>query len=146
MLLILFGQAAAQVGTARLFVALQLVVAFCALFFSRFCGSAIAIAINKLFCSILIFMNTFLQHFIESEVGGENGAERRPPPGIQAQRPRTRTARTTRQINGAIRLSLRRFLKKCLACPTRPTSKGLHPIFSDPYEAFPYQKLRTWKF
>jgi len=29
---------------------------------------------------------------------GENGAERRPPPGIQAQRPRTRTARTTRQV------------------------------------------------
>ena len=26
-----------------------------------------------------------------------------PQPGIQAQRPRTRAARTTRQINGAIR-------------------------------------------
>ena len=38
---------------------------------------------------------------IISEVGGENGAERGPPPGIQAQRPRARTARATRQINGA---------------------------------------------
>ena len=47
-----------------------------------------------------------------SEVGGENGAERRPPPGIQAQRPRTRTARTTRQINGAIFVQwLGRFLR-----------------------------------
>ena len=35
-------------------------------------------------------------------LGVKNGAKRRPPPGIQAQRPRTRTARTTRQINGAI--------------------------------------------
>ena len=34
--------------------------------------------------------------------GWLTGAERMPPPGIQAQRPRTRTARTTRQINGAI--------------------------------------------
>ena len=35
-----------------------------------------------------------------SEVGGENGAERRPPPGNQAQRPRHDTHDTTRQING----------------------------------------------
>ena len=35
-------------------------------------------------------------------LGVLTGAERMPPPGIQAQRPRTRTARTTRQINGAI--------------------------------------------
>ncbi len=34
-------------------------------------------------------------------LGVKTGAERRPQPGIQAQRPRTRTARTTRQINGA---------------------------------------------
>ncbi|MEC7215619.1 MAG: hypothetical protein VXW26_14520, partial [SAR324 cluster bacterium] len=36
-----------------------------------------------------------------SDIGGWGwltGAERMPPPGIQAQRPRTRTARTTRQI------------------------------------------------
>ena len=36
-------------------------------------------------------------------LGVLTGAERMTPPGIQAQRPRTRTARTTRQINGAIR-------------------------------------------
>ena len=35
-----------------------------------------------------------------SEVGGENGAERSPPPGIQAQRPSPSRRVTTRQING----------------------------------------------
>ena len=39
---------------------------------------------------------------INRRLGVKNEAKRRPPPGIQAQRPRTRTARTTRQINGAI--------------------------------------------
>ena len=34
--------------------------------------------------------------------GWLTGAERMPPPGIQAQRPRTRTSRAIRQINGAI--------------------------------------------
>ena len=38
-------------------------------------------------------------------LGVKTGAERRTQPGIQAQRPRTRTARTTRQINGAIPFS-----------------------------------------
>ena len=51
-----------------------------------------------------------------------------PPPGIQAQRPRTRTARTTRQINGAIVVGLQAdFWRKVYRPgPTRPTSNRLH--------------------
>ena len=63
-----------------------------------------------------------------SEVGGENGAERRPPPGIQAQRPRTRTARTTRQINGAISVQwLGRFWRKVSLCGSRPRPTSNRP-------------------
>ena len=58
-----------------------------------------------------------------SEVGKNTEGAR---PGIQAQRPRTRTARTTRQINGA-RLFwwLARFWRKCppFRPIPRPTSK-----------------------
>ena len=39
---------------------------------------------------------------LNRRLGVLTGAERMPLPGIQAQRPRTLTARTTRQINGAI--------------------------------------------
>ena len=50
--------------------------------------------------------NVFFEDFLEAteRIGGwEKRRERSgsPQPGIQAQRPRTRTARTTRQINGA---------------------------------------------
>ena len=57
--------------------------------------SCTLIQISKLTVQALVFV-------IMSEVGGENGAKRRPPPGIQAQRPSPAPSRrvTTRQING----------------------------------------------
>ena len=71
----------------------------------------------------------------QSEVGGER-RERSgsPQPGIQAQRPRTRTARTTRQINGAISVQwLGRFWRNVFRSgpATRPTSIGPKHVFVD---------------
>ena len=46
------------------------------------------------------------QDYVRCQISNPFGESRSeveaPQPGIQAQRPRTRTARTTRQINGAI--------------------------------------------
>ena len=74
-------------------------------------------------------------NFHLSEVGGENGSGAGvPQPGIQAQRPRTRTARTTRQINGAISVQwLGRFWRKVFLSgyPSRATSIGPKHVFVD---------------